>query len=160
MTTIDHTNTWDEDSLEVFRRMDDFDALSGADSIIRDEVLALVTKAFDKIDLIADKILNTELDKRDSHIETMLVLLAMTPNKDAFQHIRSMVENRPDIYEVLFSRVMEEEPLKLTGKVIRERIAFFLRRGAVVENIFSREVSLFVVSALESLRKERRRSYA
>ena len=148
----DYMSSWDAGSIEVFRKMDAFDAVESMSEEDRNRVVNIGMRVFSNLESIADNILNAPIEKRDGHIEVLLLILAFAPTVDAMGYLRSMMESRPDIYNVLFAAVMQQQPLRDSGKIIRQRILFSMRRSRIIDYIYDPDVSLAVRSALESFK--------
>ena len=149
----DFMASWDADSIEVFRRMDGYDAVDSMPEEDRNRIVGIGIKVFENLEQIADGILNSPLDKRDNHLDALLLILAFSPTTDSMSYLKGMMAKRPDIYNVLFASVMNQQPLLDSGKIIRQRILFFMRRTRVLGEIYGKEVSLAVIAALESYRR-------
>ncbi|UUA75130.1 hypothetical protein [Cellvibrio sp. QJXJ] len=150
----DYSAFWrslDPDTQEVINRMDDHENLGhSAEESITKGMIQLLSKVYERIEVIAARI-STNPDSYDSHLETLLIILSFSPNAGAFWFIKELVDNQPDIYGHLYQRVINQEPLQIYGKLVRERLYFHLAREQVTNYIFSRENCLALKIVLEGL---------
>jgi hypothetical protein len=159
MTNVsDYAAFWrslDVDTQEVIKRMDEHENLGhSGDKPLTQEMISLLSKIFERIEVVASKI-SQDPETYDSHLETILIILSFSPNAGAFWFIKELVENQPDIYQHLYSRVITQEPLQMYGKLVRERLYFHMAREQVTNYIFSQENCLAIKLALEGLVRAR-----
>ncbi|MFT6906481.1 MAG: hypothetical protein ACJAS1_003148 [Oleiphilaceae bacterium] len=147
--------TWDSESIEVFKRMDAFDATS---SMTDEDRLRLVTagfKFFTNIEKIADSIINASEEERDEHLETMIMILAFTPSLESLTYLQEMMEKRPDIYRIFFRKVMDQKPLQDSGRIVRQRIVVALKRATMTQEVYAPHVNQSVLAVIESFQRRR-----
>lgn len=147
--------SWDDQSKEVFRQMDDFDVTCVMEKEDLSQIITVGAKIFSNIETVANNILNANDSDRENHMEVLLLIMAFCPSVDALTYLKEMTQKRPDIYRVFFSAVINQEPLRDTGKLIRKRIAVALKRSAIIDEIYSPEVNQAVLSALESYQRRK-----
>lgn len=141
----------DPDTQEVIRRMDEHENMGhGSNQQITAGMIDLLAKVYDRIEVLAARIAEQD-SNYDAHLETLLLILSFAPNSGAYWFIKELVENQPDTYRFIYSRVVTQEPLQIHGKLVRERLFFHLARDQVTRYIFSRENCLALRIALEGL---------
>lgn len=145
----------DHDTQEVIRRMDEHENLGHqAGSEITEGMINVLVKIFLRLEELALK-LTEDTESYESHLETILLILSFTPNAGAYWFIKELIENQPEIYQHLYTRVMNQEPLQIHGKLVKERLYFHFARQHITQNIYSPENCLALRVALKGLVREK-----
>lgn len=143
----------DPDTQEVIRRMDEHENLGhGQAGDISDAMIELLAKTYQRIDQVVTH-LTGDPEAVEQHTETLLLILSFAPNAGAYWFIKELVYNQPDIYTHLYERVLNQKPLQMHGKLLKERLFFHLAREQIVNYIFSTENCLAVRVGLEGMQR-------
>ena len=145
----------DNDTQEVIRRMDEQENLGHqAGSEVTEGMISVLVKVFLRIEELAVK-LSASDDERERHIETILLILSFTPNAGAYWFIKELIENQPETSQHIYSRVTQQEPRQIHGKLVKDPLYFHMARQHRAENIYSQENCLALRAALKGLIREK-----
>lgn len=143
----------DPDTQQVIERMDEHENLGHAhNQEISQAMIQLLARVHDDLEALASR-LGGEQETATTHLETLLLILSFSPNGGSYWFTRELVEARPEVYEHLYHRVLTQKPLQQHGKLLRERMLFYMLREQVKYFVFSPETRLAVKEALEVTRR-------
>lgn len=136
---------------EVIRQMDSHENLGHSDQAeISEAMLEVLAGMWTNLEALADKMGASESD-RERHLETIMLILSFSPNGGSLWFINELIEEQPELYDYLYGKVITQSPLKMHGKLLRERLLFHITREQTINRVYSPDVRLAVTTALEAL---------
>lgn len=142
------------DVQQVIKAMDSHESLGHSpENNLSIELQNLISQYYDRIEDIAEG-LRQEGEDREQHIEVLLLTLAYAPNADSFSFVSRLVVEQPDIYKHIFSRVVEQKPLQMSGKLLKSRIMFYMEMQQIIQIIYSPETLWYVTQTLETFTRD------
>lgn len=139
---------------EVIRQMDTHENLGHTESAeISEKMLEVLASMWTNIGQLAERLGTTE-QEQERHGETIMLILSFAPNGASLWFIKELIQEQPELYDYLYSRVITQTPLQMHGKLLRERLLFHLTREQLINRVYSADVRLAVTTALEAIVRE------
>ncbi|MDQ2077525.1 hypothetical protein [Marinimicrobium sp. ABcell2] len=139
---------------EVIRQMDVHENLGHEETAeISEAMLEVLAKMWTNIGQLAEGLGKTE-QEQDHHAETIMLILSFAPNGGSLWFIKELIQEQPELYDHLYSKVITQTPLQMYGKLLRERLLFHITREQIINRVYSPEVRLAAITALEALVRE------
>lgn len=146
-------NSLDPDTREVIRRMDEHDSLGNAEGGEFSTALAqMLAQIYQKLGPTIERLASGG-ESAEQHSETLLLILSYAPNSQSYWFIREMIDRHPEVYRFIYNKVATQRPLRMSGKLLRERLLAYMTREQIVNCIYSKTVRHKSLLALEALRR-------
>lgn len=146
-------NSLDPDTQAVIRAMDEHEGLGhDRQPDVSQALLDMLSSVYERIESVADR-LSDDTEAAEQHAETMLLILSYAPNGQSYWFIQELIERQPEVYRYIYTRVLSQRPLQMHGKLLRERLLFYITRAQIVDLVFSPQCRNAVIAALQELKR-------
>jgi|GEM_PF-6708580 len=144
----------DPDTQEVIRKMDNHEGLGyEVHPEMADRMIEALHTSYEEVKKLAGDITQSP-EKYNEHIETIFLILSYSPNPHSFWYVMELVTKNPKIYQFIYEKALNQRPLKMYGKLLRERMTFYITRKQIMKIMYSVRARQSLIVALEGIQRE------